>query len=113
MRYSKKKFGSMLKLTLLRDYTPQEIASWAFKVLMKHERDFEEGLNFYVLSLVAMEEGPEFVIPKDELLAIANELIGKSRCNTLKIFDIGKKTPMDTKQSGNLLTFNGIKMLQF
>ena len=35
----------------------------------------ENGLDYFVLKLISMEEGPEFFLSTDELIHIADELI--------------------------------------
>jgi len=76
MIYTKKQFGLELKakIALSRDF--QEVSRWAFKIFTDHGLDFEDGLDYFVLKLVAMEEGPEFLLSKEELSLLADELAG-------------------------------------
>ena len=76
MTYTKKQFGLELKAKIATGSNCQEISRWAFKVYTDHGLDFEDGLDYFVLKLVAMEEGPEFSLSKDDLTLLANELAG-------------------------------------
>jgi hypothetical protein len=76
MAYTKKQFGLELKEKIVEGSNSQEISKWAFKVYTDHGLNFEDGLDYFVLKLVAMEEGPEFSLSKDDLILLANELAG-------------------------------------
>lgn len=76
MTYTKKQFGLELKEKIVERSNSQEISKWAFKVYTDHGLNFEDGLDYFVLKLVAMEEGPEFSLSKDDLILLANELAG-------------------------------------
>jgi hypothetical protein len=76
MTYTKKQFGLELKEKIVTGSSTQEISRWAFKVYIDHGLEFESGLDYYVLKLVAMEEGVEFSLTRDDLILLANELIG-------------------------------------
>jgi hypothetical protein len=75
MVYTKKEFGLELhsKVNNCDDYNI--ISKWAYKVYIDQGLAFEDGLDNIVLKLMMMEEGPEFVLTRDYLLFIANELI--------------------------------------
>ena len=77
MIYTKKQFGSELKTKLLTESTYTEISKWAFKIYTEHGWELENGLDYFVLELIAMEEGPEFILSKEELQSLAETLIGK------------------------------------
>ncbi len=74
MIYTKKRFGSELKAKIVTGSSPEEISKWAYKVYTDHGIDLEDGLDCFVLKLVAMEEGPEFSLSRDELFLLAKEL---------------------------------------
>ncbi len=78
MIYTKKQFGLELKQKVVEGNNIQEISTWAFKVYTDHGLNFEDGLDYFVLQLVAMEEGPEFSLSKDDLILLANELSSTS-----------------------------------
>ena len=77
MIYTKKQFGLELKEKIAKGSTCKEISRWAFKVYTNYGLDFEDELDYFVLKLIAMEEGPEFFLSKEELMFLANELTGK------------------------------------
>lgn len=76
MAYTKKQFGLELKEKIVEGSNNQQISKWAFKVYTDHGLNFEDGLDYFVLKLVAMEEGTEFSLSKDDLILLANELAG-------------------------------------
>jgi hypothetical protein len=82
MIYTKKKFGLELKMKIERGNNCNDISKWAFKIYTDYGLDFENGLDYFVLKLIAMDEGPEFFLSKDELKLLANELIGISKNNS-------------------------------
>lgn len=62
---------------ILEDCDYLTISKWAFTVYLNQGRFFEDGLDEEVLKLIAMEEGPEFVCSNEELLLLAEQLIGE------------------------------------
>ncbi len=79
MTYTKKQFGSELKTRILTGNGYNEISKWAFKIYTEYGLEFENGLDYFVLKLIAMEEGPEFFLSEEELKFIADELLGKEK----------------------------------
>ncbi len=77
MTYTKKQFGLELKAKLLAVSDYNEISKWAFKIYTDHGLEFENGLDYFVLKLIAMEEGPEFFLSKEDLKFLSDELIKK------------------------------------
>ena len=77
MTYTKKQFGSELKAKLLMRNSYIEISKWAFKIYTERGLEFENGLDYFVLKLIAMEEGPEFVLSEEELKCLADALLLK------------------------------------
>jgi hypothetical protein len=47
----------------------------AFKIYTDQGLEFENGLDYIALKLIAMEEGPEFILSKEDLLILADNLI--------------------------------------
>jgi len=62
-----------LREHLERGANQTEIARWAYQVYLD-ERDTTEGVDECLLTLVAMEEGPQFEMSFDELRQLASEL---------------------------------------
>ena len=75
MTYTKKEFGVELHAQLLLGNDYNEISNWAFQIYINHGLEFEKNLDNFVLKLIAMQEGPEFILSKEELRNLANELI--------------------------------------
>jgi hypothetical protein len=78
MTYTKKQFGAELKIKVLIGSDYNEISKWAFKIYTDYGLEFENGLDYFVLKLIAMEEGPEFILSKKELKLLADELVRKN-----------------------------------
>jgi hypothetical protein len=77
--YTKSDFGKALLLELNKGYDVVRLSNWAFEVFMKHQREFEKGLEDDVMKIVAMEEGPEFELSESELRTLAKTLIASSQ----------------------------------
>lgn len=77
MMYTRKQFGIELKEKLSRGSDADAISKWAFKIYIDHGLQFECGLDYFVLKLIAMEEGKEFFLSEEKLGCLANELIGE------------------------------------
>jgi hypothetical protein len=72
--YSKREFGQALLSEMAKGFDVVRLSRWAFAVRLEHEREFEEGLDDIVMSIVAMEEGPEFEYSEVELRDLAQGL---------------------------------------
>ena len=68
-----------LNSKLLQGSSCSEIAKWAYQLYIEYGLEFEVGLNEPVLKLMAMEEGPEFILTKDELQLLADSFLGKEK----------------------------------
>jgi len=79
MTYTKKQFGSELKTKILIGSNCDEISKWAFKIYIDHGLEFECNLDCFVLKLMAMEEGPEFLLSEEKLKLLVDELMGAVR----------------------------------
>ena len=75
MTYTKKQFGLGLKEKVTMESSCKDISQWAFQVYTDYGLDFEEGLDLIVLKLIAMEEGPEFVLSRSEIIRLSDECI--------------------------------------
>ena len=76
MTYTKKEFGLELQAQILQENDYKKISKWAFQGYIDQGLVFENGLDEIVLKLIAMKEGPEFILSKEELFLLANKLIG-------------------------------------
>jgi hypothetical protein len=75
--YTKEHFGKELKEQLLKNKTIEQIGAWAVAAYYDHVLEIEpsSGVRKLLLSLGAMEEGPQFLRSYKELHEIANKLI--------------------------------------
>ena len=73
--YTKKQFGLELEKKLQLKPNLHEISIWIFKIYIDHGIEFEHGLDYFVLKLIAMKEGPEFFLSETELQLLIEELI--------------------------------------
>jgi hypothetical protein len=75
MKYTTKEFGLGLMAEINKGYEPTRIARWAFARLTDpdHRIDCKE-LHDLILTVVAMEEGPEFEYSEQDLRELANRL---------------------------------------
>lgn len=75
MSYRKKDFGLRLKEQLAIGYDVVRVARWTHQEFLDHCRELEPGLQPAMMKLIAMEEGPEFEMSKQEIQTFANELL--------------------------------------
>ena len=71
--YTKKQFGLELEQELIKKFDVIHISRWAFKKYLKLDLESEKGVDDIIMTLVAMEEGPEFEYTKEELLTDDDE----------------------------------------
>ncbi len=74
MSYTRKDFGARLKKQLTVDYDVVKVARWAHKEYLDHCRELEADLVAEITKIIAMEEGPEFELTKEEIQLLADEL---------------------------------------
>ena len=78
MHYSSADFGKDLLAEMGRGYDPIRIAKWAFARLMDPEvKISSSSLRHTMMTVVAMEEGPEFEYSEAELRTLAEKLISQ------------------------------------
>ncbi len=58
-----------------KKYTPKAVASWAHQVHMKSDDTFTEAGRDALLTLIAMDEGPEFELNEQGLKDLAKNLL--------------------------------------
>lgn len=73
--HTQKNLGLELKSKLLMRRSCDEISKWAFEIYTKYGLELEHDLDYIVLKLMTMEEGPEFEISIEELHKLADKLI--------------------------------------
>ncbi|MDC1143109.1 hypothetical protein OAU50_08455 [Planctomycetota bacterium] len=75
MTYTKKKFVAALRDQCKETYDVVALSRWAFAEYLSNSNKLETGLYDFIFVIVCMEEGPEFELTKDELLAEAERLL--------------------------------------
>jgi hypothetical protein len=75
MIYTQKMFGLELRSKLASGYDYNQISDWAFRLYHDPDLDLDKNLTMYVLKLIAMQEGAEFILSDQELELMANENI--------------------------------------
>lgn len=72
--YTKQNFGNDLEHKLQEEFDVVSIARWAHEKYLLHISDINRELSKIIMTVIAMEEGPEFEYTKEELLKIAKDL---------------------------------------
>jgi hypothetical protein len=75
MTYTRKDFGKDLMAELEQGYDVVRLSRWAMSLYLKHCHEMDPDLYETIMSIVAMEEGPEFEFSEQELRQMANELL--------------------------------------
>lgn len=73
MIYTRKQFGKDLAEQLSSGYDTRRLSRWAFKQYLDCE--LEKGLQSEMMTIIAMEEGPEFELTEKEILKLIAELV--------------------------------------
>jgi hypothetical protein len=75
MTYTAGDFARALLNELQKDFDIVCLSRWAMRIYLMHCREMEPQLQSEVMTVVAMEEGPEFELTKDELVQLAHRLM--------------------------------------
>lgn len=76
VKYSSRDFGRELLAEIAHGYDPVRIARWAFSKIMDPDTKIENAELYHtIITVVAMEEGPEFEYSESDLHALAETLI--------------------------------------
>ena len=73
MTYTRKDFGKDLMAELDKDFDVARLSRWAMSVYTDRCRETDAELDKTIMSIIAMEEGPEFEFSEQELRQMANE----------------------------------------
>ena len=74
MKYGNADFGNDLMAELDKGYDVVRISRWAMSIYLKYCQEADTELDKTIMSVVAMEEGPEFEFSEEELRILAKEL---------------------------------------
>lgn len=74
-QYTDADLGQDILLMINQKYSLKEMAEWAHEIRMKLDDRFSEKGDDALMTLMAMDEGPEFELTTQELKELANLLI--------------------------------------
>lgn len=72
--YTKNDFANELISEVNKNFDLIRISKWAHKKYIDHGPDLDNQTYIAMMKVIAMEEGEQFELTKDELLKIANDL---------------------------------------
>ncbi|AYA38178.1 hypothetical protein D3Y59_14695 [Hymenobacter oligotrophus] len=82
MVYTKRRFAAELLAELERDLAEAEppfsiirLARWASTKHFQYQGRFEDGLNDSIMTIMLMEDGPEFELDINQIRILAEELL--------------------------------------
>lgn len=75
--YSRFDFGKDLEEELKKDFDIKKLSKWAYVIYLDKKYSDRQIINSVIFKIMAMEEGDEFLLTKEELLDIARELQDK------------------------------------
>ena len=88
--YTKAEFGEDLKWKLTQTQDKEEIKDWAYNILSRFPYKMEEALKNILLTLVIMDNTPEFKLSIEEIKQLADDL-EKGREPGIKIVKSGER----------------------
>ena len=74
--YAKERFAQELLIKISEGKSHLEIARWAYAIYL--DFSMENNLSQALMSLIAMEEGPEFFYTLEELAELARSLLNEN-----------------------------------
>lgn len=77
--YTKKQIGLGLLRLLEENFDLNKISGWADSIFSEHCRELTPELDYIIMTLSAMEHGPEFEFTEIELQLIAQKLINEEK----------------------------------
>lgn len=75
MAYTRQDFGLELKEKIKNKENVESIGRWAYEMYAEHNDDIEDDFSMFLITLNAMEAGPEFEFSYEKLDKIADRLI--------------------------------------
>lgn len=72
--YKKFDFGKELAVQVDRHYGVTSLANWAHRKYLDHANQIDKDTRAAIMKIIAMDEGDEFVLTKEELLNLASDL---------------------------------------
>jgi len=72
--YSKHEFGKQLAEQVNKKYDVTYLSYWAHEKYLDHANKIDDETLSAMMTVIAMNEGDEFVLTKEELLKLATDL---------------------------------------
>lgn len=72
--YTKLDFGRELAEQVNREYDISQLSFWAHEKYMDYANQLDKETRKAIMLIIAMDEGDEFVLSKEELLKLASDL---------------------------------------
>ncbi len=72
--YTKHDFGKQLAEQVNKKYDISHLSFWAHEKYLDHANELDEETRVAIMKVVAMDEGNEFILTKDQLLKLAADL---------------------------------------
>jgi hypothetical protein len=72
--YKKHEFGKQLAEQVIKKYEATYLANWAHRIYLDHANQLDDETRDAIMTVIAMDEGDEFVLTKEELLKLAADL---------------------------------------
>ena len=72
--YTKFDFGKKLAEQVNKKYDITYLSNWAHRKYLDHANQLDEETDNAIMKIIAMDEGDEFVLTKEELLNFAADL---------------------------------------
>lgn len=72
--YTKFDFGKELVEQVNKKYDITYLSNWAHRKYLDHANQLDEETDNAIMIIIAMDEGDEFVLTKEELLKLAADL---------------------------------------
>lgn len=72
--YKKFDFGKELAEQVHNKYDITYLSNWAHKKYLDHANQLDDETEIAIMTVIAMDEGEEFILTKEELLKLATDL---------------------------------------
>ena len=72
--YTKFDFGKELAEQLNKNYDITFLSNWAHRKYLDYANQLDEETDKAIMTVIAMDEGDQFVLTKEELLKLASDL---------------------------------------
>lgn len=85
--YTRQQFGKELKAKINEEVDVYDIGRWSYSMYYEHMFEIDDDFREFLITLNAMEDGPEFEFSYEELNKIADRLIAGEQ--NIKLYEKG------------------------